>query len=125
MSEDFGPLITTNMQRIHDVVENSPTTWASCLDDADAVMESIEKVSIFSDGSTIDRQVWVLEGLQNLAAQAADFRNVAHIARWCNERWHLVLMHQSGHVGCLAGGPLHPYLPSPSRCQIHRREVDS
>lgn len=113
MNEDLESLITTDMQRIYEMLEDGPTGWGWYSFNARSVMETIDKLPLFfSDRSTIERQFWVLAGLQKLASLAPNPRNTRDIARWCKRQWPAVLGHQPDHVGCLEGGPFPPYIPS-------------
>lgn len=97
----------TDIAQIYTMLQVSPGSWESYIGHARSVMTSIDAIPFMADPMKIEEQVWIIEGLQNLASQKPCTGDLSDIAYWCMRKWLVVLEHHPHHIGVLRGGPFH------------------
>lgn len=101
-----------NIAQIYTMLQVSPEDWESYIGRARSVMTSINAIPFMADPTRIEEQLWIIEGLQQLASQEPGNGGLSDIAHWCMRQWLVVLEHHPHHTGVLKGGSIlleHPH----------------
>lgn len=92
-----------NIAQIYTMLQVCPENWESYIACARSAMTSIDTIPFMADPMRIEEQLWVIEGLQNMASQEPGNGSLSDIAHWCMRQWLVVLEHHPHHIGILRG----------------------
>jgi len=107
MSEDFEEHIMmckANIAQIYTMLQVCPENWESYFVCARSAITSIDAIPFMADPMRIDEQLWIIEGLQNMAFQEPGNGSLSDIAHWCMRQWLVALEHHPHHIRVLRGG---------------------
>jgi hypothetical protein len=91
------------VQAIYTMLETKSNNWEHHLDSAREVMATLDAVHFMHNRYRQEEQVWIIEGLQNLAYHDASEGVITDIANWCMRQWLAIVQHYPDNFAALSG----------------------
>ncbi|KAI9695472.1 MAG: hypothetical protein M1820_008574 [Bogoriella megaspora] len=115
-----------SIREIGIALETSSDSWQSFLASARGAMAAIDATRYMRRDEILDDQIWLVQGLQNLASQEPDVGVILDISEWCLRNWLIILQDHSDSVEVLKGiGRNWLSRAQAPLARIHRQEANS